>query len=97
MRKYLLFFPVLFSLIFSLLFISVDATTEISVYLNGEKLIFDVPPINTNGRILVPFRGILEALGAEVTYEKSNDADYSGGIAKGDTYGKTLIIPRECI
>lgn len=93
MKKFLFFFPILFLIIFSILFIPVNATAEISVYLNGEKLSFDVPPTNINGRILVPFRNILEALGAEVTYEKSKDGDYPNGIAKGDTLGKSLIIP----
>jgi hypothetical protein len=37
----------------------------IAVYLNGEELVFDVPPQNINGRVMVPFRAIGEALGAE--------------------------------
>ena len=93
MKKFLFCSFIIFSIIFSLLFLPAYADNEISVYLNGEKLIFDVPPQNINGRILVPFRGILEALGAEVTYEKSNDVDHPYEIAKGDTYGKKLIIP----
>lgn len=43
--------------------------TGIPVYLNGERLYFDVPPQLINGRTLVPFRKLLEALGATVDYE----------------------------
>lgn len=41
----------------------------IRVQLDGKVLTFDQPPVNINGRILVPFRGIFEAFGAEVTWE----------------------------
>lgn len=40
----------------------------ITIYFNGEKLSFDVEPYIKDGRTLVPFRGILEALGAEVIW-----------------------------
>ncbi|HHU32582.1 MAG TPA: copper amine oxidase [Clostridia bacterium] len=43
--------------------------TGIPVYLNGERLYFDVPPQLINGRTLVPFRKLLEALGAQVDYD----------------------------
>lgn len=42
--------------------------SPITVLLNGEKLSFDVEPYIKDGRTLVPFRGILEALGAEVIW-----------------------------
>lgn len=38
------------------------------VKLNGAYLLFDQAPINQDGRILVPMRGIFEALGAEVSW-----------------------------
>lgn len=41
----------------------------IKVYLNGNQLYFDVPPIIEDGRTLVPLRAIGEALGAEVAWE----------------------------
>lgn len=43
-----------------------EENREISVFLNGKKLIFDVLPINENGRVLVPMRKIFEELGATV-------------------------------
>lgn len=43
-----------------------EDANEIKVFVNGTRVIFDVPPIIKNGRTLVPFRKIFEALGAEV-------------------------------
>lgn len=45
-----------------------QSTNSITILLNGEKLSFDVEPYIKEGRTLVPFRGILEALGAEVIW-----------------------------
>jgi exopolysaccharide biosynthesis protein len=42
---------------------------QIPVYMNGDRLWFDVPPVLDNGRTLVPLRKIFETLGAEVEYE----------------------------
>lgn len=50
----------------------VGANEDISVYCNGNKIEFDVPPIIENDIILVPFRAIFEALGAEVSWEESS-------------------------
>lgn len=44
--------------------------SQIKVYLNEERLFFDVPPLLEKGRVLVPFRKIFEALGAEVTWDE---------------------------
>ena len=71
--------------LFLLTFIPTQANSEISVYLNGEKINFDTSPMLVDGRTLVPFRGILEELGAEVRYED--------GVAAGETAGKLLLIP----
>lgn len=40
----------------------------ISITVDGNKLSFDEPPTNVNGRILVPLRTIFEALGATVNW-----------------------------
>lgn len=47
----------------------VAAQGAISVTLNGQALNFDQPPINVNDRVLVPLRGVLEAMGAAVFWE----------------------------
>jgi|GEM_PF-5297636 len=44
--------------------------TNPKVILNGTLLSFDVPPVIVNGRTLVPFRKILESLGAEVSWDQ---------------------------
>ena len=46
-----------------------SAPDEITVLLNGNKLIFDVPPQIIDGRTLVPLRVIFEALGAKVDWD----------------------------
>lgn len=50
---------------------NVSAKKETIVSLNGNSLKFDVPPQIVNGRTLVPFRKIFEALGATVTWDKT--------------------------
>ena len=51
------------------------AEDEIKVAVNGQALTFDQPPIIENGRTLVPFRAIFEALGATVDYDEFPDED----------------------
>jgi len=41
---------------------------EITVLLDGDKIVFDTPPKIVNGRTLVPVRKILEKLGTEVSW-----------------------------
>ena len=45
---------------------------EIKVFLNGERLQFDVNPYIKNSRTLVPFRKIFEAFGLEVQWDAKN-------------------------
>ncbi|MBI3975466.1 MAG: copper amine oxidase N-terminal domain-containing protein, partial [Armatimonadetes bacterium] len=47
----------------------VGAQGPISVILDGSPLLLDVPPVQIEGRILVPLRGVFERLGAKVTYD----------------------------
>ncbi|HAG08013.1 MAG TPA: copper amine oxidase [Desulfotomaculum sp.] len=44
---------------------------QIPVYLNEKRLFFDVPPETEKGRVLVPLRGIFEALQAKVDWDQS--------------------------
>ena len=48
--------------------VSTFANDEISVILNGNKIIFDVTPQIINNRTMVPLRAIFEALGATVSW-----------------------------
>lgn len=56
------------------------STVPIKMVLNGRTLVSDVAPLIQNGRTLVPFRTIFEALGATVEWdEKTNTvAGYKG-------------------
>ena len=49
----------------------------VGVLLNGADIEFDVVPIIENGRTLVPLRAIFEALGAEVTWNKEEQAIFA--------------------
>ena len=46
-------------------------TNEMTVYVDNEKVEFDVNPFIENGRTLVPLRGVFEKLGAIVDWNKS--------------------------
>lgn len=43
----------------------------VNVYVNNEKVEFDVNPVIENGRTLVPLRGVFEKLGANVDWNKN--------------------------
>ena len=45
-----------------------QATSEISVEINGQAISFDVPPQIINDRTMVPMRKIFETLGAKVEW-----------------------------
>lgn len=60
----------------------VFAINDISLIVNGKKLVLDQKPIIQKGRILVPLRGILEKLGATVQW---NDATKTVTTKKGST------------
>lgn len=67
---------------------AIAASNEPSVYLDGEKMTFDVNPFIENDRTLVPFRAIFEAVGAEVEW----DAETRTVIAARDKNGETTVI-----
>ena len=50
---------------------NVSAQSNVRVYLNGEKIAFDVQPQIINGRTMVPMRKIFEELGATVDWDDS--------------------------
>ncbi len=53
----------------SLFAVNASAQENISVYINGKKIEFDVPPQAIEGRTMVPLRGICEALGMHVNFD----------------------------
>ncbi|KWX71934.1 stalk domain-containing protein [Paenibacillus jilunlii] len=54
----------------------------ISVYLDGQRLQSGVQPLNLNGTVLVPMRGLFEAQGAKLSW---NNADKTVTAIKADT------------
>ena len=72
--------------------------------LDGQPLYFDQPPISRDGRLLVPLRGIFEALGAEVLAlpggrikatkgSKTVDLQIGSRLASVDGQAVTLEVP----
>lgn len=47
--------------------------SQLSVEVNGSQVNFDQPPSIINGRTMVPFRAIAEALGASVDWDSANN------------------------
>lgn len=66
---------------FSLLSINVMAESGIKVVVDGETLIFDVPPQLIEDRTMVPMRKIFEAMGAAVSW---NDETQTVTATKGE-------------
>lgn len=60
----------------------------ISVYLNGEKLSFDVQPQIINGRTMVPMRKIFESLGTVVGW--NNNTQKAISVKKGDVVSVSI-------
>ncbi len=69
--------------------LAAEPEAGISVQLNGEFIVFDdaVPEI-TNDRTFLPFRAVLEAIGAEVGY----DAETSTVSAKRDGVDMSMVL-----
>lgn len=73
MKKY---FKVALAGIVTILFISISVfatNDEIRVYLDGEKIEFDIKPQTINGRTMVPIRAIFEAMGATVSWDDATE------------------------
>lgn len=68
-RRYLSRTGLLFGLLLSLVMASM-ATIQVEV--NGQMLSFSVPPMQMNGRTMVPLRGIFESLGAQVNWNANS-------------------------
>ncbi len=57
------------AILLALCLLGVAHSQGISVQLDGRNLYFDQPPAMIDGRLLVPLRGIFEALSADVLYD----------------------------
>lgn len=68
-RKYINRFGMMAGL---LLFAITSSMSAIRVDVDGQPLSFNVPPMHVNGRVMVPLRGIFEALGARVDWNSNS-------------------------
>ena len=68
MKKNWLLALILAALLVSCFSMGMAAAQPIGVFLNGERINFDVQPVLENERLLVPLRGIFETLGADVQW-----------------------------
>ncbi len=76
----LLILIVMIMSMFSTIALADDISIGIEIY--GRKVTFDVMPVNVNGRVLVPLRGIFETLGANVSWD---DATKTVSATREDT------------
>lgn len=77
MKKQISIFILVFLMMFNSLSLNSNAVTNdqpIKVMVDGEQLIFDVPPVVHNNRTLVPVRAIFEALGATVDWDSETNS-----------------------
>lgn len=63
------------------------AKDEISVYVPGEKVEFDVPPMEMDGRTLVPVRKFCNAIGIS-----DDNIGYEDGVVTIEFEGKTITL-----
>lgn len=78
----------------SMLFaVNAQASSDITVTLNGSSIDFDVPPQIIDGRTMVPIRAIFERMGAEVTWDDGTKTAVStkGGNTVKMTLGKKSV------
>ena len=83
------------ALLASLFVMPVSADQPISVYVNGEKLEFDVAPVLLNDRTMVPMRKIFETLGATVSW--NNDTETASGVRNGVRVSVSIDDPNAFI
>jgi hypothetical protein len=83
--SFLLFSVVVFLTLFLFPF-PADANRDVTVLLDGLPVYFDVLPVILNGRTLVPFRLIAEALNVKVDWDSS-----SRTVIANDS-GKTIVL-----
>ncbi|NPV90901.1 MAG: hypothetical protein HPY50_09025 [Firmicutes bacterium] len=65
--------------------------SQIPVYLDGQRIYFETPPVNRDGRLLVPMRKLFEGLGAQVEWDENTR---TVSAVKGDTQIQLTIGKR---
>ncbi len=72
------------ALVMSALPATAYAQQNVSVVINGQPISFDQPPLDRNGRVFVPLRGVFERLGATVVY--------SNGVINATGNGRSISL-----
>ncbi len=69
------------------------ANADISVYVDNQKVVFDVPPMLIGGRTMVPLRAIFDALGATTTWDAASSTvtSYNEAYLVKATIGQTTM------
>ncbi|NLK68024.1 MAG: tetratricopeptide repeat protein [Clostridiaceae bacterium] len=62
--------------------ITAKKDTPIRLQLNGKEMFFDTDPYFSNSRTMVPLRGVMESVGADVGWDSATGAIFA---SKGDT------------
>src|SRR3990170_3282714 len=84
-------FMVAIALSVATLAMSAGAQGAVRVFVDGDQVLFDQPPITQGGRVLVPLRGIFEKMGAVVEW---NAATRTVRAARGTTLVELQIGSR---
>ncbi|MBR3942298.1 MAG: copper amine oxidase N-terminal domain-containing protein, partial [Clostridia bacterium] len=95
MKKVIFLMLVCITLLASMLVMPASAEQPISVYVNGEKLEFDVAPVLLNDRTMVPMRKIFETLGATVSW--NGDTETASGVRNGIRVSVSIDNPKAFI
>jgi Copper amine oxidase N-terminal domain len=72
--------------------VSAPAQSAVSVFVNGQRMSFDQPPVVQSGRVFVPLRGVFEQLGASVVYNSGQINATGGGRTISLTIGSTTAV-----
>lgn len=80
------------------IFTTAHASDEISVFIEGQRVEFDQPPVIIDGRTLVPMRALFEALGADVHWygETKTVQGISRGVSVEVTIDKAFMLRNTC-
>lgn len=69
-----------------------SSAQDLGVVVNGTALVFDQPPIERDGRVFVPLRGLFERLGASVVFSAGQIAMTAGWHIIGLHVGETAAV-----
>ena len=76
-NKAIMFTIILIVFLGSIFNVSYGESDDIYVYIDSERVSFDINPILKDGRVLVPMRKIFEKLEAEVTWDEETRSVYA--------------------